>query len=497
MNILLATSEAVPFAKTGGLADVCGALPAEIARLGHDVAVIMPAYRQVREAGLPIDDTGIDLAIPIGRKTVTGSLLRGQLPDTSVPVYFVDQPGYFDRPGLYQSEGKDYIDNCERFVFFCRAVLEAIDRLHLPVDILHANDWQTGLVPAYLKTEYAGVPGYEQIRSVLTIHNMAYQGQFWHWDMLLTGIDWKYFNWQQMEFFGKLNLLKTGLVFADYLTTVSPRYAQEIQTPEHGCGLEGVLSGRSRSLTGIINGVDYRQWNPATDPHLAQQYDAGSFGIGKPACKQALQAELGLPQDAATPLLGIVGRLVDQKGLDLITQVLKDTLPTHHTQWAILGTGEQKYHELLPTLAARYPDRLAVRLDFSDPLAHRIEAGADIFVMPSRFEPCGLNQLYSLRYGTVPLVRATGGLADTITDVTPQTLEAGTANGFSFFDYSTTALSATLDRALATYADRDTWRRIVGAGMAQDWSWARSARQYVSLYEEAVHSAELLSSNAD
>jgi starch synthase len=300
-----------------------------------------------------------------------------------------------------------------------------------------------------------------------------------------------------MEFFGKLNLLKTGLVFADYLTTVSPRYAQEIQTPEHGCGLEGVLSSRSRSLTGIINGVDYRQWNPATDPHLAQRFDAGTFLTGKPNCKQALQAELGLPQDPSTPLLGFVGRLVDQKGLDLITQVLKDTLPTRNTQWAILGTGETKYHELLPTLAARYPDRLAVRLDFSDPLAHRIEAGADIFMMPSRFEPCGLNQLYSLRYGTVPVVRATGGLADTITDVNDQTLSAGTANGFSFHDYSTASLSDTLDRALATFGDKHTWHKIVATGMTQDWSWARSARQYVNLYDEAVHAVELMSSNAD
>ena len=491
MNILLATSEAVPFAKTGGLADVCGALPVEIAKLGHEIAVVMPAYRQVRQSGQKIESTGIELSIPIGRKTVVGTVLRSTLPDSNVPVYLIDQPGYFDRPGLYQHDGKDYIDNCERFVFFSRAVLEIIEQLQLPVDILHANDWQTGLVPAYLKLEYAGVPRYEHIRSVLTIHNMAYQGQFWHWDMLLTGLDWKYFNWQQMEFFGNLNLLKTGLVFADYLTTVSPRYAQEIQTPEHGFGLEGVLNQRRHALSGIINGVDYRQWNPATDPHLAERYDANTFRTGKPICKQALQAELGLPQNPETPLIGFVGRLVDQKGLDLITQLLKDTLATRETQWAILGTGEAKYHELLPTLAARFPQRLAVRLDFSDPLAHRIEAGSDIFMMPSRFEPCGLNQLYSLRYGTVPLVRATGGLADSITNVTPETLATSTGNGFSFQNYSTTALSETLDRALAAYGDSATWQKIVQTGMTQDWSWARSARQYIGLYEEALHAPEL------
>lgn len=491
MNILLATSEAVPFAKTGGLADVCGALPIEIARLGHLVAVVMPAYRQVRDAGLPIESTGLELAIPIGRKTVVGTVLRSKLPGSDVPIYFVEQSGYFDRPGLYQQDGKDYIDNCERFVFFSRAVLEIIELLQLPVDILHCNDWQTGLVPAYLKLEYAGVPRYEQIRTILTIHNMAYQGQFWHWDMLLTGLDWKYFNWQQMEFFGNLNLLKTGLVFADYLTTVSPRYAQEIQTPEHGCGLEGVLTQRRHALTGIINGVDYRQWNPATDQHLAERYDATSFRTGKPLCKQALQAELGLPQQPDTPLVGIVGRLVDQKGMDLITQLLKDTLSTRETQWAILGTGEAKYHELLPTLAARFPERLAVRLDFSDPLAHRIEAGADMFLMPSRFEPCGLNQLYSLRYGTVPLVRATGGLADTIVNITPESLAAGQGNGFSFDNYSTAALGETLDRALATYADQGTWQKIVATGMKQDWSWAQSARQYIRLFDEALHSPEM------
>lgn len=491
----MATSEAVPFAKTGGLADVCGTLPAEIARLGHDVTLVLPAYRQVRQAGLPIERTGIELSIPIGRKTVAGTVLKSRLPDSDVPVYLIDQPGYFDRAGLYQENGKDYIDNCERFVFFCRAVLELIELMNLRVDVLHANDWQTGLIPAYLKIEYAGVPRYEQIRSILTIHNLAYQGQFWHWDMLLTGLDWKYFNWQQMEFYGQLNLLKTGMVFADYLTTVSPRYAQEIQTPEHGCGLEGVLMQRRGSLVGIINGVDYRQWNPATDAHLARRYDAGTFREGKPLCKQALQAALGLPQRAATPLVGLVGRLVDQKGLDLTTQLLKDTLAVRDIQWAILGTGEAKYHELLPTLAARNPERLAVRLEFSDALAHQIEAGADIFLMPSRFEPCGLNQLFSLRYGTVPLVRATGGLADTITDTTPETLAAGTANGFSFQHYSTIALKETLDRALSVYTDRPTWEKIIATGMAQDWSWSRSARQYVSLYEHALSTAELARSS--
>ncbi|HTU27354.1 MAG TPA: glycogen synthase GlgA [Pirellulales bacterium] len=484
MNILFATSEAAPFAKTGGLADVSGALPVEVSKLGHASAVILPAYRQALACGQPIERLPLSFSISIGTRTVTGGLLKSKLPDSDVPVYLVDQPDYFDRPELYREEGIDYRDNCERFVFFSRAVLEAIRLLDLKVDVLHANDWQTGLVPAYLKIEYRQRPPYERIGSLLTIHNLAYQGLFWHWDMLLTGLDWKHFNWQQMEFFGNLNLLKTGLVFADRLNTVSPRYAEEIQSAPLGCGLEGVLQQRRGVLSGIINGTDYRHWSPENDRAIPVQYSPANFRAGKAAAKAALQQQLGLAVEPNVPLVGLVGRLVDQKGIDLVAAVLRDWSQYRDVQWVILGTGDPAYHEAFTTLAKRAPRKVAVRLEFSDPLAHLIEAGADIFLMPSRYEPCGLNQLYSLKYGTVPVVRATGGLADTVTDTTDETLAAGTATGFSFREYSGLALSETLDRACRTFANPTVWNRLVTTGMGQDWSWASSARKYVALYEQ-------------
>ncbi|HWA99201.1 MAG TPA: glycogen synthase GlgA, partial [Pirellulales bacterium] len=447
MKIVMAASEAVPFAKTGGLADVAGALPVELAKLGHEPVLIIPAYRKALDSGQPIEPTGHEFTIAIGTKNVRGTLLHSKLPHSEVPVYLVRQDQYFDRPELYGSGGSDYIDNCERYAFFCRAVFEAIRLLGLKPDVLHANDWQTGLIPAYLKAEYRGVPGFERVASLFTIHNLAYQGQFWHWDMLLTGLDWKYFNWHQMEFFGKLNLMKTGLVFADAINTVSPRYAEEIQSSPLGSGLEGVLQQRRDVLTGIINGVDYSIWNPATDPHIAQQYDVNTFSEGKAVCKAALQRDFGLPTESGVPLFGFVGRLAEQKGIDLVVSVMQDWLRNSPAQWVILGTGDPRFHQLLTTMADRYPQKVSVRLTYSDMLAHRVEAGADLFLMPSRFEPCGLNQLYSLKYGTVPLVRATGGLADTVTDVTRETLEAGTATGFSFREYSPLALAETLARA--------------------------------------------------
>jgi len=483
----MATSEAVPLAKTGGLADVCGSLPIELARQGHEVTLFLPAFRSARRSGVPLEATGVELTVPIGSKTVTGGLLKSRLPGSEVTVYLVEQDSYYDRKELYREAGQDYIDNCERFVFFCRAVMKAICRLSLPVDILHVHDWQTGLIPALLKIEYAAVPPLERTASVLTIHNLAYQGQFWHWDMALTGLDWKYFNWQQMEFFGHLNLLKTGIVFADALSTVSPRYAEEIQGPEQGCGLEGVLRTRRDVLRGIINGVDQQRWNPQNDPHLAMPYGVDHVAEGKAACKAALQGELSLPVQPRVPLLGLVGRLADQKGWDLLMPVLEDWATRHEVQWAILGTGEPKYHEQLGLLAERHPSRIALRLEFSETLAHRIEAGADMFVMPSHYEPCGLNQLYSLKYGTIPLVRATGGLADTVTDLNDETLSAGTATGFSFRDYSSLALSETLERACNTYWQQPkVWSRLIHNAMRQDWSWARSAREYIELYTAAL-----------
>jgi starch synthase len=488
MKILHATTEAVPFAKTGGLGDVCGSLPIELARLGHDVAVIMPAFRHVYQANVPIEATGVSLDIPVGSKMVPGRLLRSHLPGSDVPVYLVEQDAFFDRPELYRENGQDYRDNCERFVFFSRAVLEAIRLLDLKTDLIHANDWQTALIPAYLMTEYRILPTYEAAAVVFTIHNLAFQGNFWHWDMLLTGLDWKYFNWRQMEFFGNLNFMKTGLTFADAISTVSPRYAKEIQSTPLGCGLEGVLQHHADNLTGIVNGVDYEQWNPATDTHIAAPYDAETVTKGKPVCKRQLQRELGLPEDPEAPLVATIGRLTDQKGFDLIAQVIPQWVREIPVQWVILGTGEAKYHKLLRELADRSPNKVAVRLEFNAAMAHKIEAGADVLLMPSRFEPCGLNQLFSLKYGTVPVVRATGGLADTITSMTHETMAAGTANGFAFREYSPLALSETLRQACDLYCtNRQLWQQLMSVGMHQDWSWARSARQYVGLFERTLN----------
>jgi len=487
VNIVFATSEVAPFAKTGGLADVCGSLPVDLRQAGHNVAVMMPAYRQVKASGLALEPLGVKFDIPISNKIMRGRLLRSTLPNSDVPIFFVEQEDYFDRPELYRLKGEDYKDNCERFVFFSRAVLEAIRLLHLEVDVVHCHDWQTSLIPAYLHIEYAHTHGYEEMASLLTIHNLAYQGIFWHWDMLLTGLDWKYFNLHQMEFYGKLNLLKTGMVFADWLTTVSPTYAKEIQTEAMGCGLDGVLRGRTEQLTGIVNGADYHVWNPATDPHIALKYDVSNWQTGKAACKAALQRELGLPESPRIPIIAQVGRLADQKGWDMVIEVLRRWATEMDVQWAILGTGEPYYHELLGQLSREFPFRVAARLEFSDELAHRIEAGADMFLMPSRYEPCGLNQLYSLKYGTVPVVRATGGLVDTVTDTTPETLAQGTATGFSFEALSTSMLDATLRRAVDTYWQNEgAWRQLVGTGMQQDWSWKASAEQYVAAYTNAI-----------
>jgi starch synthase len=447
----------------------------------------MPAFRQIRTCGQEVTWTDHQFDVPIGGKIVTGRLLRSRLPESDVPVYLVQQDEYFDRPGLYGENGEDYRDNCERYVFFCRAAMEAIRILGVEIDVVHCNDWQTGLIPAYLKTEYSHAPRYMRIASLLTIHNMAYQGRFWHWDMLLTGLDWKYFNWRQMEFYGQLNLLKAGLVFCDAINTVSPTYAWEIQQDPHGCGLEGVLQGRRDVLSGIINGVDYAHWDPSADGNIEADYTAENWREGKAACKAALQREFQLPESPRTPLIGLIGRLAEQKGWSLVLDVMQRWVTHVDAQWVVLGTGEARYHDALSRLAAEFPNKVAVQLAFDDGLAHRIEAGSEMFVMASRYEPCGLNQLYSLRYGAVPVVRATGGLADTITNATPESVAAGTANGFSFDDFNAEALEAALHRACRTYHDEpQIWARVVETGMRQDWSWSASAKRYVELYEQTL-----------
>jgi len=386
---------------------------------------------------------------------------------------------------LYQEHGHGYVDNCERFCFFSRAVLEICRQMILRPDVIHCNDWQTGLINGLLQTQFNARPGFERTASVMTLHNMAYQGRFWHFDMPLTGMDWRHFNQNQMEAWGDLNLLKTGIAFADQITTVSPTYAMEICTPEGGYGLEGLLYHRRDDLVGILNGIDDEVWNPQTDQHLPATYSIDTVGHGKPQCKLHLQQRMHLEQHAHVPILGMVSRMADQKGFDLITGAAERIL-SHDLQMVFLGTGDPWYEEQLRQLAGRYPGKVAVEIGFDESLAHQIEAGADAFLMPSRFEPCGLNQMYSLRYGTVPIVRKVGGLADSVENFESESESLQTATGFVFTDYSRDLLAETIEKAVRVYHQPDVWKQIMRNGMSRDWSWTRSAQEYVSVYRKAL-----------
>ncbi len=507
MRVLFAASEVVGFAKTGGLADVAGSLPPALAELGHDCAVIMPLYHCVRVGKQPLEPLGLNLEIPIGGRTVGGSLWRSTIPGTSIPLYFVEHRDYFERDepafkrGLYQFTTtdrhiRDYPDNCERFTYFCRAVLEAVRLLDFWPDVLHLHDWQTGLVPVYLSEVYHRHPDaalrrrYQAIKTLFTIHNLAYQGAFPSDQVPLTGLDWHLYNYLQMEAFDRLNFLKTALVFSNLINTVSPTYAREIQTPAYGCGLDSVLRERSERLFGIVNGVDYDVWKTADNPRLPASYSADAIAPGKPECKAALQRRSNLETDARTPLFGAVTRLAGQKGVDLLVKVANAFLQ-HGAQLVVLGDGDPAYKQMLYDLRARFPARVSLTFDFDETLAHQIEAGADLFLMPSLFEPSGLNQLYSMRYGTVPVVRATGGLADTVVDTTPATLAAGTATGFSFGAAAPEPFWAAIQRALVLYwGEPDAWRQVMRNGMRADWSWRRSAAEYQRLYERLAAPSE-------
>jgi len=488
MRILFASSEVAPFAKTGGLADVSGALPAALARLGHDVKVVMPKYAAVddRRWGLT---AGKEIVVrPAGREsrfTLWSGRLPDGPPDNPVDCRFLAHDRFFDRPCLYQEKGKDYPDNLERFSAFSRAVLEVPRLLDWRPEIVHANDWQTALMPVYLRMA-AQPPAVPALPTLFTVHNLGYMGLSPAEQFPLLGLPPSYFTPEALEFYGQVNLLKAGLLYSTLLNTVSPTYGREIQTAEFGCGLEGVLQQRRQDLFGIINGVDYAQWSPARDPHLAARYDAEDV-TGKRACKRALQNACGLPVKAA-PLIGMITRLTSQKGVDLVLDAL-DELMQLDLQLVILGSGEPQLEQALQRAAERYPAKLSVRLAFDEPFAHRIEAGADCFLMPSRYEPCGLNQLYSLRYGTIPIARRTGGLADTITDATPSHLASGTATGVLFETASGRALLHAVQLALSLYRQRSVWSHMVKAAMAADFSWERSAREYAALYERAIKAA--------
>ncbi|HLG29215.1 MAG TPA: glycogen synthase GlgA [Candidatus Brocadiales bacterium] len=493
MNIIYVSPEVVPFAKTGGLADVAGALPKCLSKLGHNVSVFMPLYKGVKNVLNPVQ-TNLSFEIPIPypgtgqvhNNSNCGSIYKGFLPESKTPVYFINNEGYYGRDELYKDPktGKDYIDNCERFIFFSRGVLEAIKLLKLTPDIIHCNDWQSALISVYLKTLYATDPCFKKVRSVFTIHNLGYQGLFWHWDMKLTGLDWSLFNWKQLEFFGYLNFLKGGIVFSDVISTVSKKYAEEIQTTDDfGKGLEGVLRERAKDLYGILNGIDYSVWDPTHDKLIPANYSINDLK-GKQICKRHLQQKFNLPQKDV-PTLAMITRLDVQKGVLLLADIF-DELMKLDLQFVLLGTGDREYETRFKDFAKKYPKQLGVNIGFDNRLAHEIEAGADVFLMPSKYEPCGLNQLYSLRYGTVPLVRNTGGLADTITDCTPATLQNGKANGFSFDEFTSQALLKIIKRAITLYKDRATWLEVVKNGMVQDWSWERSAKEYAKLYEKAL-----------
>ena len=482
MRVLQVASEATPFAKTGGLADVAGSLSEAVSQLGCDVTLVIPAYREVFTRGLSIEPTGLTFDVPIGTRQLPARIFRCQPPGSRVEVLLVGNDECFDRPTLYGG-ADDYTDNSERFIFFARAVLEIAARQDRPFDIIHCHDWQAGLVPAYQKLLCESAAAVQHARTVMTIHNMSYQGLFWHWDMLLTGLDWKYFNWQQMEFYGQLNLLKTGIVFADWLTTVSPTYSREIQHHPGGCGLEGVLASRSDTLTGIVNGIDTVAWDPRTDRHIPRNYSEQDFADGKYAARVALAARLGHAAPDPRPLVAFVGRLVGQKGIDLVIELLGRMGGGGRAHFMVLGTGDSGMEEALRRMAASFPGTVDVIIGFDEGLAHLVQAAADIMLVPSRFEPCGLTQLYALRYGTLPLVRATGGLIDTVVDTTPDTTRDGTASGFGFEAYDALALERAVSRALDAYADRELWNGLVRRAMLQDWSWDASGREYLAVYE--------------
>ncbi|MEM6469781.1 MAG: glycogen synthase GlgA [Planctomycetota bacterium] len=489
MNIVYLTSEAVPFAKTGGLADVCGTLPRDVASLGHRCAVILPAFRSIFRSGVPVEATDISFAIPMmDGKLIAARLLKSRLPGSTVPVWFIDQPQYFDREGFYGDSMGDYSDNAERFAFYCRASLAAVERLGMDVDIVHCNDWQSGLVPALIKATPKSFPNCAKAATILTIHNMAYQGQFGAGAFPLTGLGWEHFLPESFEFYDHLNFLKAGIATADRVTTVSPRYAMEICTPEHGCGLDDVLRSRGLDVDGIINGIDPKIWNPAIDRHLDVNFDIEDWQTGKNANKESLQMTRGLEVNQDVPMVGLVGRLADQKGWDLILPVIsRHVAESRPVQWVILGSGDPRIEEELRRLSNAAPHQVAVYLGFDEGLAHRIEAASDLFVMPSHYEPCGLNQLYSLRYGAVPVVNPTGGLADTVVNTNAESIANETATGFHLGEVSPKGLDEALGAALhIRYHQKKIWENIVKRGMSQDWSWRKSASRYVALYEDAA-----------
>lgn len=476
LNILFGSAEITPFAKVGGLADVASALPRALASLGHKLAVVTPYYGCVKQKG--IKPTGITVSVKMGNRTFRGSFWKGRLSENCT-IYFLRHNRLFGRKNPYGDSKGDYMDNDERFIFFNRALLELPERISFRPDIVHVNDWHLGLAPALIKHSAAGLV--KHAKSVFTIHNIAYQGLFPKKSMRLTSLPKSLFNPVGVEWYEKLGMLKSGIVYADAVTTVSPTYAKEILTPELGFGLEGLLKKRKSSLHGILNGIDTKEWNPKTDRLIPRNYDADNIG-NKAKCKTALLKEFGLENRTGRPLIGIVSRIVEQKGFDIL-QKAGGELMKQDFSLVVLGTGQPELEKFLLGLQKRHPERVGVKIGFNNALAHRIEAGSDFFLMPSRFEPCGLNQMYSLRYGTVPIVRKTGGLCDTVSRWNPKT---GTGSGFRFSDPTPKAMLAALKKSLAAYHDRRGWKRLVKNGMKRDNSWEKSALRYSKLYRKLL-----------
>lgn len=482
IRVLFATSEVYPLVKTGGLADVSASLPEALCRLDYDVQILLPGYpaaiKAAKEAG-----SRRKTRFRIGQYEV--SLWQTRLPGTSVTLWLVDCPPLFDRPGNpHQNEkGQDWWDNAHRFELFGRVgAMMAVGEAGLTwrPDLVHCNDWQTGLLPVFLE-HYPHRPG-----TVFTVHNLAYQGIFSHDTFRALGLPDSLWRLEQLEFYGQLSFIKGGLVFSDRITTVSPEYAREIQTPEFGHGLDGVLRHRANRLTGILNGIDARVWNPEQDPELAFHYGRDHLK-NKTQCQAQLQQELGL-EVSGGPLLGFIGRLVEQKGVDWLIAIMP-TLLARGCQFVVLGSGESRYEEPLKQLARQWPGQMSLTLGYDEALSHRITAGCDIFLMPSRFEPCGLNQMYSLRYGTIPVVHAVGGLSDTVND--PDEAGIGKANGFRFIKGDEQTLLATINRALEYFRVRKSWRRLQENGMAEDYSWKQRARSYGNLYQSILKERDI------
>ncbi len=477
LRVLFLSAEVFPYAKTGGLADVAGSLPKAIRRLGHDIRIVMPRYGFIDQAKWGLRAVVRSLAVPFGEGEEQAIVYETRLDD--VPVYMVDNARFFDRYGIYA-----YPDDAERFIFFSRAALELARALDWPPHIVHCNDWHTALVPNWLKTVYRDDPFWRNTRTVFTVHNLAYQGVFGHRVLEVAGLAHYGFiaHPQLAQWDHVVHFMGRGLIFADMVTTVSPRYAQEIMTPEFGAGLDPILRDRADTVVGILNGIDTEEWNPATDEFLARTYDLDTLDA-RAENRRALLEEARLPANDTFPLFGFIGRLTEQKGIDLLTEVAGDAVKYLNARFIFLGTGEERWQTLLQTTAKRFPDHVRAFFTFNNPLAHRIYGGVDILLMPSRFEPCGLNQMIAMRYGAVPLVREVGGLADTVHDVDPR---RGEGNGFTFQPYEARALYTAMVRAVEIWKYRDLWRQIQARGMSTDFSWSRSARQYVEVYERAL-----------